>query len=45
MINYIAPIIEIIEVAVEDGFAISGNMDSCIIDWNNENIEGNTVCF
>lgn len=40
MPQYIAPTIEIIEIVVEKGFAISCNINGSITDWNNEEIEG-----
>ena len=41
--TYEPPIINIIEIAVEQGFAISNEMGSNITDWNNENIEGDAI--
>lgn len=45
MAQYIAPLIEIIEIVIEKGFAISCNINNNITDWKNENIEGNISCF
>lgn len=44
MAQYIAPLVEIIEIVVEGGFAISYNISSNITDWKNEDIEGNIPC-
>lgn len=41
--TYEPPIINIIETAVEQGFATSDEMGISIIDWNNENIEGDAI--
>ena len=35
--NYIVPSIELLEIALEKGFAASGDSSATITDWNSDN--------